>query len=217
MEDEITDEELQSHPHWIASQSMFKMVRVLDQDSDFYLRHAVVRSDPNLQCWRRGYIRACTAGIEALTSICKQQAAFGLRVQKVENLSRLEVGTLALLEDCAYRILDNGKVKEEKPRVNTLRAFLFAIREYAKCQDSSYLVDTSCEEWAMLNETFKVRDRITHPCKLSDLDVSDMELEKAVVAMTWIDDMIGRAIEEAVGKKADATEATPALLLDASV
>src|SRR5438874_6268041 len=134
---------------------------------------------------RRLIVRAVFSMMDA---ICVQ-----LKQMSLESpfASRLTPGEMALARDEDFEIDDRGEVATRSARIRFLSNLRFAFRIVVKSHDAPFSLDTSGRGWAALQTAVKVRDRVTHPKRVGDLDLSDEEIRKVVEAFMWFDSQVG--------------------------
>jgi len=134
---------------------------------------------------RRFVVRAVFSMMEA---IC-----FQLKQMCLESpfASRLTPGEMALARDEDFEVDDRGEVATRSARIRFLSNLRFAFRVVVKSHDAPFALDTSGSGWAALQAAVKVRDRVTHPKRVSDLDLSDEEIRRVVDAFRWFDSQVG--------------------------
>ena len=86
--------------------------------------------------------------------------------------------------DTRTTIDDNGTLKERPARHRSLPHILFSLRFAAYFYDIS-LNPFKVTDWRYVKSTFKVRDRVIHPRRESDLSVSETERNEALKAFLW--------------------------------
>lgn len=86
--------------------------------------------------------------------------------------------------DTQTRIDDNGTLRSLPARHRSLPHILFSLRFAAFCLDLP-LNPYTVAGWRYVKTTFAVRDRVIHPRKESDLDVSEGERNDALKAFLW--------------------------------
>jgi hypothetical protein len=134
--------------------------------------------DPDYGFHARQVIRATFAYIEAGTFFLKGKAAEHCFLHN----RQLTTGELLLAEEIDYRLTDKGTVVERQAhtRLTDNLRFMFALAE--KAYGCTKKFDPSTEWWACLQSSIKVRDRLAHPKRPEDVDVSVEELKTMVKA-----------------------------------
>lgn len=172
------------------------MKNVIDEefealDQEFYRLHSELLCDlrtfrrecshPTSQTHRRAYIRALFSMIDALTHCLKRDSLY---LAEGEGLS---------LTDKERRVLKGEFLKRDQSgQVKTVDAFLsisqgirVTFSFYAYMNYVDYTIDEESEGWESLIKAVKIRNRITHPKKHEDLEISDEELKRIDSAGNW--------------------------------
>lgn len=130
---------------------------------------------------RRAFIRTVFASIEGMISIL-QAECLGFSERYEDPYSEAE---LAILREEAYSIDSRGRA-QIRPNYAPLDARLrFVIPAYMRPHVSDFSLDLSGDGWQAFLEALSVRHRITHPKSLSDLDVTEDDLETTRKAFAW--------------------------------
>jgi hypothetical protein len=121
----------------------------------------------------RNFVRSVFASLEGLIYRVKQVAHsanghFGIELTLGE--------TLMLLEE-AYSVQSNGSVSQTGARIPFLSNVRLAFLSLAKVTNITYALPTGEAGWQRLRTAVSVRDRLTHPKRAADLQVSHAERE----------------------------------------
>lgn len=127
---------------------------------------------------RRIVIRSMASYVEAIANALKGAA---LSSWSDESLSPAEQ---ALAADHTYIMKEDGTAHVGVAKSTTSANLLFAFRIYAKAHQANFVLDRSRAGWQDLLAFIKVRDRLTHPKRFSDLSVSDEEIRRPFVHST---------------------------------
>jgi hypothetical protein len=127
---------------------------------------------------RRQYLRAVTAHAEALTSMLKFLALSGRN--SFTDAER------ALLTERTHFLNADGEVQESALFLSLDRNIRFAFRAYAGTGGVEFRLDVKTSGWRDFKTTLRVRNRLMHPRRLTDLAVSDRELDAARCAHGWM-------------------------------
>jgi hypothetical protein len=133
------------------------------------------------QVHRRAYVRAAFAAVEAISYGIRQ---YLLRVYEAGYV-KFEWAEVAALAEVSPDVKANGSVGTRKfwpPQREALR-MTFALTE--KAFQRSLGLDFASPEWTTLEKAFAVRDRLVHPKKPSDYEISDPELSDIRFGMMW--------------------------------
>ncbi len=79
----------------------------------------------------------------------------------------------------------------QKPaKIPLAKNIRFAFSVFAEANGTKPTLDVGSEWWSKLQESIRVRDRLTHPRSPSDLDVSPSEVISTVVAKSGFDEAL---------------------------
>ncbi|MFK3971210.1 hypothetical protein ACI2KS_10835 [Pseudomonas sp. NPDC087358] len=132
---------------------------------------------------RRSVLRAIFSCIEA--------SSFHMRKHLVLHNGDLLSPELALaLKELQVDVSGSGVVTTKPLKVSALSLLRLTVKVFGECYeplDEYNLKPTKCEgvDFEKMIPSFKVRDRITHPKRISDLTITDEELLNAVTAFRW--------------------------------
>jgi hypothetical protein len=137
------------------------------------------------QFWRRVVVRNIFVLLEA--------CAYGMKRAALHRSRHFEIGfttsELALLSEEKY-YLDDG---EPKTDANNYQRFIpnfkFAFKGFAKSFGFQFSLDTSKSP---LKDFEQLRNRLTHPKKLSDLTITDPEAQMVQRLWKWFNDEFER-------------------------
>jgi hypothetical protein len=132
------------------------------------------------QFGRRTLCRTIFSMFEAMNGLLKEKAIEAICADKKSwNATRIE-----LLGDHEYRILRNGKLETQPLRRPFLNYTAFILRALA---EESYTepVFFSDPGWNEFQEAVKIRHRLTHPKKNTDMNISDVEMTTLQEAVRW--------------------------------
>jgi hypothetical protein len=133
---------------------------------------------------RRALVRAAFAQIEGWTFNTKR-IALQLNGMFSDELSEAEK---FLLKDQSFELDDKGDLRQMKAKLRLSQNVRFAFRAvyHTLAQGDSLKVDGS--GWESFRKSIKVRDRLTHPKEVSELEVTDEELKSVQIALIWFGD-----------------------------
>jgi hypothetical protein len=130
---------------------------------------------PETQFWRRAYVRAVFAWIEASTNW------FALAASRIGRAA-VKSGRpgITALEECALndespRVDDDGKVSGRILRIPFLARFHLSRRLYARAYDPSWGFPPYSDQPDCIQRARVVRDRVTHPAVDRDVEISESE------------------------------------------
>lgn len=148
---------------------------------------------------RRALVRTIFALVEAGTWSRKQIA---LLQHELGNVSFSE-GEIALLKEEQYDLDQSGAVKVQKKFLRLADNIKFGVKAYAKAAGIRYVLPTDNNDWQAFLNSIKVRNRITHPKKSTELIITDEELRELIQAFKFTLDNsknIQRLLDEKLGK-----------------
>ena len=135
----------------------------------------------NNQPLRRQYLRAFVTLVEGVSYINRRLAlmAYDLGQAKFSN------SELSVLKEEQYQLKDNGEAIA-RPRLLPLKAnFRFTWTMYARAFKKTKPLPFEGPVWAEFTKVIEMRNRITHPRKASDMELSDEELQTLRKVARW--------------------------------
>jgi hypothetical protein len=157
--------------------------------------------------WRRTLVRTVFAYVEAHATIFRRMI---LEMYARNEHPRIPITKIVLLQDYEYQIDEVGRVKRQALKLVTLKQIALTLRTLAEVmgKDDRYISHHmfGVNDWRNLKESMKVRDRLTHPKKFTDLIVTDEEKKRCVGAFHWL----GGITNELLGE-------TPLPLVDGAI
>lgn len=157
-----------------------KAKRVSDTEPTFFPDPIVLN-----EIERRVLVRSIFAFIEAVVFGIKMFALDDPSSRK--SLSRAEV---MIAEEEEYQLDDAGNVVTRPARLRFLSNIRFAFKVFAKVSDADFNLDVRGVGWQSLQRALKIRDRLMHPKKIEDLNVSDDEVREALQAWIWFENQV---------------------------
>lgn len=97
---------------------------------------------------------------------------------------RIPIQTYLASLDEVYDIADNGNATTRPKKVPMRGHVLFCLRFVAAYRRVSF-DPTKVRNWSAFDPALKVRHRLTHPKRISDLDIADKEYAGCVDALEW--------------------------------
>jgi hypothetical protein len=137
---------------------------------------------------KRSYVRAVFAYIEGTTWAMKQ-------VLGAFKNAPFTAQERALFNDVDYDLTEKGKVVEKRAKIPLSAKILFMLGVVNKLPNVSSEVDCGGQGWESLQLAIKIRDRLTHPKRMTDLDVSDDEVKVVTAAWNWFMDSLNSILE----------------------
>ena len=150
----------------------------------------VARTDnANSHADRRDLVRTSFAAIEGLVWVLKQR--FSKTAQETYGLDAPEIAVLA---DKSFRLGTDGKIHSQQNHLPTL-ATIRLISRIAERISGQASIDFSLAGWEQLRLAIQVRNRITHPKKPDDLQISASDLATVLDSTFWLLDQAANLLE----------------------
>lgn len=173
----MNDEKLLAEYETISAE-MLNTERLLG--GDIKMCDAALREDDS-QFWRRTYVRALFAYIEGLNYL-KKVHAFQAHLAGRVKYTKAELSVI--LEE-SYELNNQGEAVERTSFKSLDKNLRFAFQVYARIYDICFKVDCSGLGWQSFKTAIKIRNRVTHPKRLSDLSITDDELQTLDETLEW--------------------------------
>lgn len=167
------------------------LVDELRQELDAILkdRVALQLSQPE----RRMFIRATFASTEASIYVLKQTALIQRHNPMCPTISEAE---RTFAQEQEYKLTDTGEVEIRQAKISLEANMRFAFKLLGKALSIPSALDVSGSGWQSFKRAIKIRDRITHPKSVSDLTVSDEEVNDLAIAFGWLQASYTKAANE---------------------
>ena len=152
-------------------------------------------SEKDTQYNRRCLLRCFIAAIEGMSYHLKQSCLWIYQLH-VENNQPIKLTheDIGLLKEETYALNSRGGVQASQKFLPTAESFRFALNTYFKCSKCDVKLEVGDNGWASLQNTIKVRNRITHPKSLVDLSISEADLAQINCATFWFMSTITTAV-----------------------
>jgi hypothetical protein len=121
---------------------------------------------------RRTFVRTIFGEVEGVIHAIKQSCLHS-------PLSCYSSAELAMLKEETYSVNDKGQASVGQAKIRFEANFHFALEMLVRGTSLPAKIDKGGEGWQAFKEALRVRDRLMHPKKIADLDVSDQELLQA--------------------------------------
>lgn len=133
------------------------------------------------QFWRRTLVRNLFSAIEGMTHQYKQLA------KQIADCSLIEFSSaeIALLNEETYILNNKGEADVQKSKLRTADNLLFSLNMLAKSCKSKFVINKGGAEWQAFLKAQKVRDRIMHPKKFEDVEITDDEMPLILETGSW--------------------------------
>ena len=132
---------------------------------------------------RRMYVRSAFATIEAWIYVMKQIA---LRMHPDPKCPSISEAERTFAQEHEYRLTDSGDVETRRTKISLEANLRFGFKLMAKAGSLPSELDVSGSEWQSFRRAIKIRDRITHPKSVSDLNISDADYNDVSVGFGWV-------------------------------
>lgn len=131
---------------------------------------------------RRMLVRAVFAYIEG-SSFGFRSAALSLAgIRKVS----LTLAESLMCREVTYALNENGEVEEKQVRSPTLANVRFALAIFSKVAGAPYEFPAGDSQFESLQVALRIRNRLMHPGRMQELEVSSEEQSIVVGALDWI-------------------------------
>jgi hypothetical protein len=133
---------------------------------------------------RRLIVKSIFSFIEGVIFELKRVAV----IMATEKTGLLLPEEIAMAKDEDYELDESGKIKMVKAKLRFKSNFRFAFNLFVKSAalDQKTMPDLAGNEWGNLVDSLKIRDRITHPKSISDLEITDKEIQKVLRSYDWV-------------------------------
>jgi len=140
----------------------------------------------------RMLIRSIFASIEGIVYGMKQLALAAFRPD-----GPLTFDELIICKGISLRLKNNGDVDRSAMRLEFGPNLKFSFMVLAKAFHQKFELDTdkTCLGWNRLVESVKVRNRLAHPKRPSDLELTDEEIGHAIEAYQWFNEQVSTLLE----------------------
>ena len=174
---------MNGHDDFIA---LTKMLGATAEDVDTCHSNLV---QTNSAFWKRTYVRSLFAAFEALVHFMKQHALSRRVVAVVDSFrsgqNELPVAELSLLFGVSYHVDETGEVKIREAKIPFLADLQFSLRQAREVFGATHNLEKD-PGWEALRAAVKIRDRVTHPKTLQEIEITDAEIETVNQAYAWI-------------------------------
>ncbi|MBV9956892.1 MAG: hypothetical protein JO360_00670 [Acidobacteria bacterium] len=132
------------------------------------------------QFWHRMLIRALFAQIEG-EIYCMKQIVLDSALED-GAITHLRRGEIAILSEESYELKENLKVQINDKFIRLEYNMPFAFREFAHIYDIDFEVSPNRK---FFEDAVRIRNQITHPKNLDDVNISDDDFSTVKSAMDW--------------------------------
>jgi len=161
--------------------AMVELQKTLNKDSDEALE--LFRFATPEFCTRT-IVRTLSAEFEAMIFfLAELLVKLNCIDSKVFNLSPEE---LNVLKSESLMIKRNGDISVTQKFYPFQERMLFVLKMAAKILNPDAMPNTNDSNWANVKSFIKIRNRLTHPKSLSDLHITDNEVDDLNGAQDWV-------------------------------
>ena len=114
---------------------------------------------------RRALVRSVFAFVESMLFAMKQEI--------LNTPHGFTIGEFALLRDESYELAENGEARVKTAKLTLKSNLKFTFASWAKATETTCKLDLSDDGWQNFQAAIKVRDRLMHPKRASDLNVTE--------------------------------------------
>ena len=167
-----------------ADDELKRTFSVLAEDIELARAYGKNNNSPYAQ---RTLLRTHFALIEGVSYLLRQIA-----IATAEVFSPAELATLS---EKTYTLDKQGNIQERDNYLKALPALLFTLRCYARVHGAIFQLETGSEGWRCMQAYVAIRNRLAHPKKAVDLQLSDAELQECLKAAEWFKTTFKKLLE----------------------
>jgi hypothetical protein len=93
----------------------------------------------------------------------------------------------AALLDQTYQLNEQGELITRSARTSLKARVRFVLTHYPRIHGASLALDLTSSGWSAFNTAIRIRDRLMHPKKPADLDLSSDEMHILIGALEWFE------------------------------
>lgn len=146
-------------------------------------------SEPRSQQNRRDLVRTLFASIEGFMWIFREEVS-----EAADTLGKLSMEERFALSELSYHVTSDGKITSQSRFVPLPAVFRLTCR-LAERINSNFSCQFAGGEWAGFKKAIAIRNRVTHPKSVSDIDLSETEVATCVSALFWLLEQITEGLE----------------------
>jgi hypothetical protein len=172
-------------------ESLHEMIQALSED---LLKSQKQMRRHRTNFWRRAFVRSALSYVDGVCSTIKHKT---LLAETHKLPDEIRVGQLAALLGETYLVTEGGEVRAREFIIPAKHSIAFCLRSYAEALGADFKLDRSSSGWAALLKAVDVRNRITHPKHLADIEVSHDELDTISIGVRWFGDRVSEISKKA--------------------
>ena len=104
-------------------------------------------------------------------------------------------GEFNILNEVAFDLKANGDIKESIKFLKLPDNFKFLFKSINKLFNANIEIDYGAKDWQNFIEAQKIRNRLTHPRQIADLDINDTEIAICKSVCHWFNDLIHQCFQ----------------------
>jgi hypothetical protein len=109
----------------------------------------------------------------------------------------LRIAELALLFEEGYDVKENGDPRVQTKFLRLASNLRFTVRLYAKVFEYDYTLNVQGGGWQAFNRSIGIRNRLTHPKRVEDLNISLDDMDDLEEGFTWFLESVRSLVEGA--------------------
>jgi hypothetical protein len=123
---------------------------------------------------KRVYIKTFFNLVEGIVHVLKTSTLFLNDIYAANVLTPEEI---VMLKEEQVHVTETGKVSTQKASISLLPNLRFAIDCFSRVNKIRYKIVTTGVGWAQFKNAAKIRDHLTHPQLVADLEVLDADMQ----------------------------------------
>ena len=158
---------------------------ILKLKNDFYNVYEIQKIS-NEKYWEtlgRVFVKNALSLVEAIVYLRKQEILIAAKY--FEAKERLTKNDLRIIKEGYYMLDAKGRKIFRNEYIPLTKNIKWTFRKYAEIFEFELEFADNETEWHNFKESIRIRNRLTHPKKLSDLEVTEEEFTKVMSALNW--------------------------------
>ena len=127
---------------------------------------------------------------EIFSTLFQLTSSDALSAPMLSYESRLTPEEKIILEEIAIEVSPSGNLERKSRFMNFEKSLRFTVKSFLKVIGSNFDPNYANYRWGSLKRTVQVRNRLTHPKKPEDLQITEKELKDADEAVNWFAELI---------------------------
>lgn len=151
----------------------------------FDVEDALQRQTSNdIPTHRRGLIRTLIAAVEGMAWVYREHIlAIATEMEEISDREKTALSEVVVAVD------EQGRISEQKRYLSTIATIRLTTR-LARKFTLNCDPDFGDGGWSDLRETFALRNRLSHPKRSMDLQISSEDVARAVSAFHWLSGVV---------------------------